>query len=553
MYRWLLLVGILVACSGTGREALNGDSQGEADGIVGKVDGRGEVAAPDVIGGVDLGVGLVDGGLVDSGCQQCVDVLPTDNHPEIAPDIDSDLPMAPIGCCYTDDDCPPDVGGATVFCVGQNTAPDGLGVCLGPPEAGWCYADGHCGPGQECHGSAVCGCNIDCDPPYLGPGICVPEGPACAPIDTSWVKEICNAASVVVWDGEKCVATCPGCCGCEPFCELTFQSFDECQQQCDAVPVCSTYIGALADDPYVYKQALGSCIEQEGMAGPCKTDEHCPSGFPDGTDAGDWCVFGNCVFCWNDTHCPAPQLCRAGRCVAPVSADANCPKLTCSAPDCKLITPSEHPCPVCVCDSDYGVACGSDEMCQVLSSHPYAACVNGRCADCRNDDDCPSLWGPGGATCVTPGICYEMTPPASWVYGTWLIGWSGGMDHFSYFRFEPDGTLRRGHYEADGPWSDDIPGWPCYDAALEIWPKLGTWEPEVTQSGFLVLRVSLNVSCDPGAGFSGRWMFSPDDDWLDAVVFDIDTDNQLMALRVPTEACMPDMSLCGSPQEYMPW
>jgi hypothetical protein len=549
--RWLiLLAGILVACSGSGREGLNGDSRGEADGIVGKVDVKGEVAAPDVTPGVDV----VDGGLVDVGCVDCVDVPLVDVGPDVAPDIDSDLPMAPIGCCHTTDDCPPGTGGETVFCAGQQTAPDGLGVCVGPAESGWCYVDEHCEPGQECHGSAVCGCNIDCDPPYLGPGICVPEGPACAPIEENWVKEICNAASVVIWDGEKCIATCPGCCGCEPFCELTFESVNECQAQCGLVPDCPLFVGALAEEPYVYKQAQGGCIEQEGMAGPCKSDDNCPGGYPDGTDAGDYCVLGNCVFCWNDSQCPEPQLCRAGRCVNDDPGDGVCPPVVCEAESCSLITPSEQPCPVCVCNSVYGRACSVDEECKVISSHPYAACVNGRCADCRNDDDCPSIWSPGGETCVTPGICYEMTPPAHFLYGTWLIGWAGGMDHFSYFRFEPDGTLRRGHYIPEGSFTDDIPPLDCYYEPNEgDWPILGTWEPEVTQSGFLVVKLRLDVDCNWSDGFEARWMFTPDDDWLDATVIDIDGDNQFTAMRVPTEACAPDMWLCDFPLEYMPW
>ncbi len=67
--RWLVyLAGILMACSGTGREGLNTDSNGVADGIVGKADSVGEVAGIDAPAGVDAMADSVDGGLVDLGC-----------------------------------------------------------------------------------------------------------------------------------------------------------------------------------------------------------------------------------------------------------------------------------------------------------------------------------------------------------------------------------------------------------------------------------------------------------------------------------------------------
>jgi hypothetical protein len=547
---WFVVSVVLLACSGSGREGLGGGDS-VVDGKAGGTDHR--TSAPDLSGQdevnnppcIDCDVVMVDSPDISS-----LDLT----SPDLVSDLlaPTDLQQPPPGCCYSTDDCPPNTGGAEVFCVGQNNSPNGMGECLGPPDkSGWCYVDEHCLAGQECHGAAACGCNIDCDPPYLGPGVCVPEGPGCAPIKEAWVTEICNAASVVIWDGEACVETCPGCCGCEPFCELTFLTINDCQSQCGLPADCPEFVGALAEAPYVYQQAPGGCVEQEAMAGPCKTDDHCPGGYPDGTDAGDACVLGNCVNCWHDQQCQGDMQCRAGRCVEPV---VGCPPISCNEPGCQVITPSEQPCPVCVCGSTYAISCTSDEACLLFSSHPYGACVNGRCVDCRNDSQCPSLWGPGGATCVQPGMCYDMMPPAFAIYGSWLIGWAGGLNHFSYLRFEPDGTLRRGHYEPPVAWADDMPPMPCYDPAQPSpSPLLGTWEPEVTQSGLLVVRIRLNVPCDGGDGYAGRWAITLDDDGEWATIQDIDSDWQWDARRVPTLACQDDMSLCGNPENFLPW
>ena len=47
---------------------MNTDSNGVADGIVGKADSVGEVAGIDAPAGVDAMADSVDGGLVDLGC-----------------------------------------------------------------------------------------------------------------------------------------------------------------------------------------------------------------------------------------------------------------------------------------------------------------------------------------------------------------------------------------------------------------------------------------------------------------------------------------------------
>lgn len=123
------------------------------------------------------------------------------------------------------------------------------------------------------------------------------------------------------------------------------------------------------------------------------------------------------------------------------------------------------------------------------------------------------------------------------------------MDHFSYVRFESDGTLRRGRYAESGyaePWADDFPPLPCWPEGAMPSPLLGTWEPESTASGFLVIRASINVSCDPGAGWSARWVVNFDQAGT-IMIDDVDSDTSWMGWRAEPGACTPDLSLCDVP------
>ena len=240
---------------------------------------------------------------------------------------------------------------------------------------------------------------------------------------------------------------------------------------------------------------------------PCASDNDCTQINTIG--AGNKCVMGNCVFCVNDDECQSPEVCRTGMCVRKSEACPGTPE--CAAAGCTPMEISETSCPVCVCMTEYFNSCATDDDCLLISHHPFHFCVNGRCADCRNDGDCTDT----GSNCLQPGICYTMAPHPSAIYGSWLIGYyGGGFNHFSYFRFEPDGTLRRGIYQEEGPagWADDIFLFDCPAAGGESpGPLVGTWEPEITESGFLVIRIDLKAACNPeGEGLS-RWLITPDE------------------------------------------
>ena len=366
--------------------------------------------------------------------------------------------------------------------------------------------------------------------------------------------EACCGCGTSCWAGE-CVDVCvdAACCfdvmSCGPDCEsICFEDY-----QCDfgyscvegscvdePPPSCGPYLGALADCPFQYMEPINEgCTEVRCMEAACTNDGDCPS--MSSRRSGISCVLGNCVYCSLNEHCNSGEVCRAGRCVTETTGCP--PPPACSEPGCRLLSISEVPCPVCICDSFFNFPCSTDGECEHLSIYPFSRCVYGRCTECGNDDDCDY------GKCVQPGLCYDFNLPLNSLYGTWVIGWYGGMDHFSYFRFEPDGTLRRGAYEEEGTFSDDIPSFPCYSENM-VTPQVGTWEGEVTNSGLFIIRMSLNLSCDDGDGWSDRFLVSVEslEEDGDLLRFsNLDGEWAWDGFKVDVEDCLPDFSVCQNP------
>jgi Cys-rich repeat protein len=318
--------------------------------------------------------------------------------------------------------------------------------------------------------------------------------------------------------------------------------------RCAPIPIapadCPAHVGSAAACSFRLLPAADGGCDATVCTPRCRQDGDCATGaaLPD----APWCVLGNCVACWQDSQCRAGAVCRAGRCKDAVAAPPGCPAGgSCDPARCRVVSVSEEPCPVCVCDSPFNRACADDFACQVVSSYPYRACVWGRCAECRHDADCPN-----GTTCDPPGRCFVSEPSPSRLYGLWLVGWYGGLDHFSYLRFEPDGALRRGSYVEDGAWSDDILDLSC----AQTWPpppapQLGTWEREETQSPQLAIRVRPNGDCWLDATRPPlRFAVTLWDEGRLADLVNIDGGGQLMAVRVPAERCAEDLSFCETPR-----
>ena len=307
---------------------------------------------------------------------------------------------------------------------------------------------------------------------------------------------------------------------------------------------CPDYVGAQADCAFQYYRSgwdATACRAARCLAGgPCRADADCEA--VGSLDSGAFCVAGSCVDCWEDPQCGPGELCRTGRCVA-AQPEGCVPAPDCTDEGCRLLAPSEVACPVCVCASEVPIACREDAECHVLSRYPYAACVNGRCAQCRNDDDCAT------GRCAPPGVCLSAPGHASRLYGTWLLGWLTALNHVSFVRFEPDGTLRRGTYEPDEASADDFPPLPCLPEGVLPLPLVGTWEPIERSDARLAIRMALNLPCDAeGDGWSGRFLVTLPDPaaggWAGARFEDIDGDRDFEGYRADHAVCRSDFSFC---------
>ncbi len=152
-----------------------------------------------------------------------------DASADVTTDLVTDLPLdvhIPAGCCLTDDDC-------DGRCIGTET--HDFGLCVESPLTDRCWTDDDCDLNEACHGAAFCPCELDCGFQYAGPGVCTLEGQACVTIQESEILETCDAANLFIFNGETCIGTCPGCCGCGPWCDFTFTTMEECETACGTV------------------------------------------------------------------------------------------------------------------------------------------------------------------------------------------------------------------------------------------------------------------------------------------------------------------------------
>jgi hypothetical protein len=211
------------------------------------------------------------------------------------------------GCCLSDADC------GVKRCVGGS---EGVkGVCVEAPGAGRCWSTDDCNLGEACHGAAACPCGEECWG-FVGPGVCQPEGVTCVAVPEAEIEEVCDAASIVIFDGTKCVATCMGCCGCGPWCDFTFQGFADCAAACLG-GTCAVWDGACDDampeqpwwafdghecveiDTCVCPACPGTFSTEEACKTTCSTAQLTigvsTTGGYDGDGAYDWYLSGGAI------------------------------------------------------------------------------------------------------------------------------------------------------------------------------------------------------------------------------------------------------------------
>jgi hypothetical protein len=217
-----------------------------------------------------------------------------------------------------------------------------------------------------------------------------------------------------------------------------------------------------------------------------------------------------------------------------------CPEAPpCTEAGCSLINISEDPCPVCVCKDTTLSAepCERDEQC----GGTYKHCINGRCGECRNDDDCENDIV---HTCIQPGYCWiDTSAPLSKLYGTWLVGSSNDSSHRNFLRFEPDGTVRREQYGEDSLWTSSFMTMPCEPSSSSDSLMLGTWFLEPTDSSPLGVSFTLNLSCDEGEGARDLWYI---DGFTEDGQIIFSDDYGIEAGRVDPTVCTPAFDMCES-------
>ena len=280
-----------------------------------------------------------------------------------------------MGCCMIEADC--DWLDGEYDCVGhgQGYVP-GWGVCVAEPYwaapevtgANWCWDSSVCGAGEYCHGAGICGCGIDCDMDYEGPGLCVPSGQQCVAIEEDWVLEYCGFAHTVIFDGEKCVGTCPGCCWCGPFCDFTYDSIGECEAACgaDIGPGCAVFDGAcdlaMPEAPWWYFDGAACYMEDTCVC------ENCP---------GTFATLEACEACL------PPACLEQGEVIDP--ADDGPPDC---CPGLQPLQQWEAGPGGCV-DGDAKTCCYGCSA-SFLFTYVCAACGDGWCAEGENHCNCPA-------------------------------------------------------------------------------------------------------------------------------------------------------------------
>lgn len=177
---------------------------------------------------------------------------------------------------------------------------------------------------------------------------------------------------------------------------------------------------------------------------------------------------------------------------------------------------------------------------------PYCDCVtNAACAVVAEDCFCPCGIEPCEPDCACDcggGLYLGCSPtsiinPGELEHGVWLIGWGGGLNHYSWVRFEANGALT----VLDGAGMNaNAPYYPCNGG--------GTWvfgaEPEV-------VHLQLPPECPASRLRFGPWMGDPS--WPEGATQAVnitDTfqeDFPLTGYRFGDAQCDEAMTDCGDP------
>jgi hypothetical protein len=177
---------------------------------------------------------------------------------------------------------------------------------------------------------------------------------------------------------------------------------------------------------------------------------------------------------------------------------------------------------------DYCSCKSSNQDCQVFSEACFCPCGVEPC-----EPDCTCACGGGNYLGCGPKSI--LTPGA--LDGVWLIGWSGGLNHYSWIRFSANGTADL----LDGAdISANAPFWPCNGPASWIFTAkldtVGVNFPAGCGSTFDTFTFTLQsyAGYPPGA-------------ILSASVEQLSTSQVIEGYKYPSNQCNAQMTQCTPP------
>lgn len=174
--------------------------------------------------------------------------------------------------------------------------------------------------------------------------------------------------------------------------------------------------------------------------------------------------------------------------------------------------------------------CKAAASCQVFSEACFCPCG---IEPCEPDCDCAC----GGGKYLGCGPKDVMQPGA--LEGIWLVGWSGGMNHYSWVRFNADGS-------ADVLDGADLP----VNGPLFACSGKGSW---IFSAMVHNVHLTLPAACATGPAFDLTYQsFKPASGYAKGAVLEANvttppSGNPLEAYKFPASQCDAGMTSCKSP------
>jgi hypothetical protein len=128
--------------------------------------------------------------------------------------------------------------------------------------------------------------------------------------------------------------------------------------------------------------------------------------------------------------------------------------------------------------------------------------------------------------------------------GIWLVGWSGGLEHYSWVRFDADGTA---HVLDGSAIGTNAPYWPCNGAGSWLWAL----KPDTV---FLTLPAGCATAAEAltFTGFKAPQGGFPKNAVLGVAIEGAASGQPLEGWQFPSSQCSADFTTCQDPFGFPP-